>query len=108
MQNHTFCTAPLQKDNAARLRDTESRPLLMLTRTGSQYTHLLGGPAHGNIVAAGSQHSAGRNHDLNFCVDQLFPEVDFDQHGLGDDGLADADLLNDLHFELDGTDPVPS
>ena len=56
---------------------------------------------------AGTQQPAARNHDLNFCVDQLFPEGDFDPHGLGDEGLADVDLLHDLNFELDGTDPAP-
>ncbi len=59
------------------------------------------------LYAAGPHHPAGRNHDLNFCVDHLFPEGDFDHHGLGDEGLTDVDLLHDLNFELDGTDPAP-
>ena len=60
------------------------------------------------LLLTGSQHAAGRHHDLNFCVDQLFPEGDFDHHGLGDEGLTDADLLHGLNFELDGTDPAPA
>ncbi len=59
------------------------------------------------LYAAGPHHPAGRNQDLNFCVDQLFPDGDFDHHGLGDEGLPDVDLLHDLNFELDGTDPAP-